>query len=95
MNILGVLKVLRVVGELIPVVGNIFAIFGRKKAEKKAKTLEKVNKAVIEGVEEYVTHPTTTDKKDVARAITRIAVAAGAEEALNKLVKRYTTPKPK
>ena len=96
MNIIRVLKVLRVVGELIPVIGNIFAIFGRTKAQKKAKILEKVNQVVIEGVDTY---QKIVDKKEpalpVKEMIKRIAVTAGVEDKLHELVIKYTTPKLK
>ena len=82
-----VIPILKVVAELIPIIGNIFSIFRRKKAEKKAKQLEKITQVVIEGVEAYAN---TTDKKDVKKVITNVAKATGVEDKLKELVKKYT-----
>ena len=85
------LKILKTVVELIPVIGNILAILGKKKAEKKAKKVEEVAKTVISGVEKYaeikksIGHAT-----DIKTVIKNIAVSSGVENKLNELVKRYT-----
>lgn len=73
--------------ELIPVIGNIFAILGKKKAEKKAKKLEQVASVVISGVEAY---KKTEDKSNIKGVIRNIAIATGVEEKLKELVTKYT-----
>ncbi len=78
--------------ELIPVIGNIFAILGRKKAQKKAARIEKVAQVVIEGVDAYAK---IENKRDIKDVIAKIAVATGVEDKLHDLVLKYTTPKVK
>ena len=83
---------LKLVIELIPVIGNIFAILGRKKAQKKAEKIEQVVKVVIEGVEDFAK---AEGKKEIKEVITKIAITSGLEEKLHAMVLKYTTPKIK
>jgi len=84
MNWLGI--VLRV----IPIIGQIIAIFGEKKQIKKVKNAENVINAVVTGVEKYNDVKTNGGKPDVKRIIKETAVSLGAEEYLNRIVKKIT-----
>ena len=87
---MGWLKVLKTVVELIPIIGNILAIFGRKKAEKQAKKIANVATAVVIGVEKYTDAKKNGTQPNVKEIIKETAISLGAEEALKKLVIKLT-----
>lgn len=68
-------------------VGNVLSIFGKRKAEKKARRVESALGAVIKGVEEYSEVTRDSKVKDV---IERFSVSNGIEDVLNPLVKKFT-----
>ncbi len=90
---MAILPVLKVVAELLPILGNIFAIFRRRKAQKRAQKAEKALEAVIVGVDTYTkAEGTTADrvKEGVKAVIKNEAVKKEIEDYLHRAVQRLT-----
>lgn len=83
---MGFLKILVTIVELLPVVGNVLAILGKKKAEKRADTYYRIGEAVIQGVEAA----DRDNRLNVKTVIRNTATNLGVEDDLHDLVKKIT-----
>lgn len=84
------LKLLRGVAELIPVIGNILAIIGKKKAEAKYQKIEQAAASIIKGVEWYQNRIGPGPDNNLKEIIKGKALADKTEPLLNTLVRKYT-----
>ena len=85
-----VLPILKVVAELIPILGNIFAIFRRKKAQKRAEKATKVLETVVKGVQIYRDSEGKTVGDKLKDVIKSESIKADVEDYLFRVVKKVT-----
>ncbi len=85
-----ILKILTTIVEIIPLVGQIFAIFGKHKAQKRAKQIEKAAAAVIKGVQSFRETQGAAASENIKNEILTRSITDGTEQILNPLVKKYT-----
>ncbi|MDI6788920.1 MAG: hypothetical protein QME51_11160 [Planctomycetota bacterium] len=78
---------LKVIGSVLEYV--ILPWLRARRMEKKAKQLEVVVSAVINGVE-ICSNMNKEDRKDIKKVIKEVAIATGVETKLQELVKKYT-----
>jgi hypothetical protein len=79
----------------IGILGGIFGLLGKRKAQKKAKKIEQVAKAIITGVEQYArVCEEGIENKVIKQTIQAIAYKNEVENELHDLVKNTTEGKP-
>ncbi len=82
------LKILKLVIQVIPVIGNILGPVFTVQAEKKAAKVEKVASAVIRGVELY--SKVKAPGLEIKSVIKNLATRENVESLVNSLVNKYT-----
>lgn len=84
------LRIIKIVAEWIPIIGEILKVFGKTKAQEKAKEAQKIAEAVISGVEMY-SAPNKVGEVSlpIKQVIKGVAVNLGTEEKLHEMVNKF------
>ena len=87
---MGILEICLAISTIAGTISTIAGLFGKKKAQKRAKQVEAVAASVIKGVEQFSKTYSIRDGVPVKDIIHNKANTDGTEPDLNTLVKKYT-----